>query len=261
MQRSRIRGVRWSLLVAWVLVPYTCASCGGTVGEQGVSPLDSPNPAGNDADSTHDGSRTSIEESTADGGPNGSDSNATANSGEPAGPTAAVADLLGRFDAAISALYAAPLAAADDNHPLSVAWLDVVIGGSQLDRQVRGRILASGTEDGMRIVPDAGGTSFKNVALEVTEEPDGSLVWTNCGYAPGVGVDLRTGEVLDDNRTTTRGRGKAIRGSDGTLRISELWDDQSHLLAPGEPDPCVAPADRTIGSATPGTTDAIGGGR
>lgn len=159
----------------------------------------------------------------------------------------ALTELLGRFDAAISALYAEPLTAGDDNHPLSVAWLDVVIGGSQLDRQVRGRILASGTEDGMRIVPDADGTSFTDVALELSEEPDGSVTWTNCGYAPGVGVDLDTGEVLDDNRTSTRGRGRAVRGSDGALSISELWDDESYLLAPGEPDPCIALADHPNG--------------
>lgn len=159
-----------------------------------------------------------------------------------------VAELLGRFDSAISALYAEPLAAGNDNHPLSVAWLDVVIGGSQLDRQVRGRIVASGTDDGMRIVPDAGGTSFTNVALELTQEPDGSLAWTNCGYAPGIGVDLDTGEVLDDNRTSTRGRGRAVRGSDGLLSISELWDDESHLLTPAEPDPCIALADGAAGA-------------
>jgi hypothetical protein len=161
----------------------------------------------------------------------------------------ALTELLGRFDAAISGLYADPLAAGDDNHPLTVAWLDVVIGGSQLDRQVRGRILASGTEDGMRIVPDADGTSFTDVALGLTEEPDGSLTWTNCGYAPGVGVDLHTGEVLDDNRTSTRGRGRAVRGADGTLSISELWDDESYRLAPGEPDPCIALADHTGGGS------------
>ncbi|MCZ7629494.1 MAG: hypothetical protein M5U19_10770 [Microthrixaceae bacterium] len=158
-----------------------------------------------------------------------------------------VAELLERFDAALTALYANPLAAGDDEHPLSVKWLEVVVGGSQLDRQVRGRILASATRDRMRIVPDAHGTSFANVAIGLNQEPDGSLTWTNCGYAPGVGVDLGTGQVLDDNRTSTRGRGRAVRGPDGRLSISELWDDETVLLDPGEPDPCITLADRPAG--------------
>lgn len=158
-----------------------------------------------------------------------------------------VADLLGRFDTALTALYADPLAAGDDTHPLSVAWLDVVVGGSQLDRQVRGRVLASGTADRMRIVPDEHGTSFTNVALEVTKAPDGSLTWTNCGYAPGVGIDIDTGEVLDDNRTSTRGRGTAVRSANGALSISELWDDETVILDPGDPDPCIALADQRGG--------------
>lgn len=170
-------------------------------------------------------------------------------SGTGASPVDAELDqLLGRFDAAISALYADPLAAGDDAHPLSVAWLGVVVGGSQLDRQVRGEILAAGAEDHMRILPDRDGVAFANTALEVSVHPDGSVTWTNCGYAPGVGVDLDTGEVRDDNRTTTRGRGRAVRDEHGGLVMSELWDDRTSLLPPGEPDPCVALAAGTGGT-------------
>lgn len=146
--------------------------------------------------------------------------------------------LLGSYDRAITALYADPWAAGDDVHPLSVAWLEVVTPGSQLDREVRGRILSAAREDNLRIIPPPFGTSFTNTALAVTEEPDGSLTWDNCGYAPGVGVDITTGAVLDERRASLRGRGTAVRGSDGHLVISQLFDDETTLLGRGDADPC-----------------------
>ncbi|MEZ5238008.1 MAG: hypothetical protein R2716_03325 [Microthrixaceae bacterium] len=151
--------------------------------------------------------------------------------------------MLERYDAALTALHAEPLAAADDDHPLTRDWLSVVVGGSQLDREVRGRIVAAALDDSMAVVPGPEG-SFSNRALEVEVSPDGSLRWTNCGYAPGIGVDTGTGAVLDDNRTTTSGRGTAVRGAGGSLVVSELWDDEVRVLAPGEPDPCA------VGEAT-----------
>ncbi len=226
-------------------------ACARTSGQASIEPL------GQERDA-HPTTETTAGRST----PVGSDgSGGTGSSshtpGEEATGTDAVGeldDLLQRFDIAITGLFAEPLAAAADDHPLSRAWLEVVVAGSELDRQVRGRILASGTDDGIRIVAGDEGISFSNVALEVTEQPDGSLEWVNCGYAPGVGVDMHTGEVRDDNRTSTRGRGTAIRGTDGELMISELWDEESTLLADGEPDPCPALVDARGGQGSEGTS-------
>lgn len=240
-----VRATRGCALMVCLATSLLAVGCSGASPDQGVSPLQDGTPTTIDPSLPTDADHSvEPEESGHDASdPNPRDRTQVADADQE------VALLLGRFDAAISALYAEPLAAGDDHHPLSVAWLGVVVGGSQLDRQVRGRILASGTEDGMRIVPDAGGVSFENVAIDLTEESDGSLTWTNCGYAPGIGVDLETGVVLDDNRTSTRGRGRAVRDSDGTLSISELWDDESHVLAPGEPDPCTALADHATGGS------------
>lgn len=147
--------------------------------------------------------------------------------------------LLDRFDVAITELYRQPLAVGDDSHPVSRQWLDVVIPGSQLDRQVRGRVLAAGTVDRMRVEPpQRGTTSFVNTASEVSEAADGSVTWTNCGFSPGVGVDIADGQVLDDSRAVTRGRGRAVPQPDGTLAVAELWDDSTEVLPAGAENPC-----------------------
>lgn len=150
-----------------------------------------------------------------------------------------VVDLLGRYDLAITALYSDPLAAGDDSHPASRAWLEVVEAGTQLDREVRGRILASGRDDAMAVIPPTGAaTSFVNTATAVEESSDGSITWTNCGFSPGIGVGLDGGEVLDDSRAHTSGTGRAVRESDGTLKLVELWDDSTEVLGPDATNPC-----------------------
>lgn len=252
-RRSALRrGARAATLVTatFVACSLVTGACSRSAGQGSIEPLDEA--ASSDQSSTTD-------RSPRDRSPSGSvdvpGTTTPTGAADPDTDAAAELDeLLTRFDRAISELYAEPLAAGADDHPLSEAWLRVVVAGSELDRQVRGRILASGTDDGMRIVADDEGISFSNVASELTVNPDGSLEWLNCGYSPGVGVDIRTGEVRDDNRTSTRGRGRAVRGADGRLLISELWDDETRLLEDNEPDPCRSlvvrsPAGTTTGGA------------
>ncbi len=235
LERPPSSCARVTTVIATTLAACLIAACSGRAGRDAVTPLHTSDPRTSQAGATRiPGPTTDDHSPRVPAGGNRADSG---QSGEDP-DRVEVAGLLARFDSAISALYSDPLAAGDDNHPLSVDWLAVVLGGSQLDREVRGEILAAGRDDSIRIVPDPQGISFTDVAIKVTREADGSLTWTNCGYAPGVAVDLVSGEVRDDNRTSTRGRGRAIAGPDGESIISELWDDETYILEPGEADPC-----------------------
>lgn len=151
---------------------------------------------------------------------------------------AEVDELLARYDAALTALSAEPGAVTDPAHPLTLAWHSVVASGSALDSELRGRIHSDLVDRRMVIHPGAEGTSYRTLAITVSETPDGSLGWTHCGYSPGVGVNATTGEVLDDRRASTRGSGRAQRMADGSLVVVELHDDGIEMLEPGEADPC-----------------------
>ncbi len=172
-------------------------------------------------------------------------------------PAAQIEALLRAYDEAVSGLAADPDAAAEDDDPVSRAWLAVVAPGSQLHSQVRSRIIYDGRDSRTRLVPDADGIIFSDVPLDIVLEADGSITWDNCGYAPGVGVHAETGAVIDDRRASTRGHGRALRAGDGRLQVHELVDDVTTMLAPGEPDPCpeLAAAARrreTLGDEDPG---------
>ncbi len=226
-------------LVSAVVIATALTGCSHAPREEPISPLgagagEPTFPPGSTGTGTPD------ERAGADPhrGDDPSAASVTATPGEPEGPREELEDLLGRYDAALSALHADPTAAGDDDHPLTREWLEVVVVGSQLDREVRGRILAGALDDSLAVVAGPEGVSYSNTATEVHVGGDGSLEWTNCGYAPGLGVDLHSGAVLDTNRTHTSGRGRAVRDPGGRLVVSELWDDRTRLLGPDEPNPC-----------------------
>lgn len=153
-------------------------------------------------------------------------------------PRREVSDLLATYDRALTDLAAHPEAATDPAHPLTVAWHRVVSAGSALDNELLSRIAVDGRDNHMVVRPDDSGLSFHTSALRVSDEADGTVAFTHCGYSPGVGVDATTGAVLDDRRASARGQGRTHRGADGALVMLELRDESLVLLAAGEPDPC-----------------------
>ena len=229
------------------LVAGSAVACGGPGAPSGVEPLaepgargDLPPPATGDASSAAGAAAAGAPAAAPTPGAEGDVPPGVGRSDPLAAARAELADLLARYDRALSALAADPLVAGDDGHRLTRAWLSVVVAGSTVDEEVRWRILTDGRDNGVRIVPDGSGTSYRTTALDVTVHGDGSLSWDSCGYVPGVAVDLRTGQVRDATRSTTRGRGTAVRGPDGRLAVSSLDDEQVEPLPEGRPDPCPA---------------------
>lgn len=230
-----------ALLAAGLLCAAPASACSGGRAPSSIEPLGGPRAdRGTTARSDHPTTVVTDETTTRRDTDGPVTTAAVGSAGETIDEAlrAEVDELLERFDRAVSDLAAQPLAAGDDSHPLSRAWLAVVDPGSPLDDEVRSRILTDGTDNGQRIVAGSDGTAFRNTALDVTRGVDGSVSWTNCGYAPGLAVDIRTGEIRDDRRASTRGHGTAVRTQQGELRLSRLVDEEIVHLAPGEPDPC-----------------------
>ena len=183
---------------------------------------------------------------------------ATAGSAEPApslgagtGAIEELDQLLADYDEALGALSATPAAAAEAGHPLLVRWHALVAAGSELDQAMRTRIHDDVVERSMVVRPGPDGVTFTTRVLQARVDGDGGIDFEHCGYSPGVGVHVLTGEVLDDQRATSRGTGRAERDVRGALVLVALHDDEVRLLVPGEPDPCTssAVADRPGGGS------------
>jgi hypothetical protein len=166
------------------------------------------------------------------------------------GAVAELDQLLAAYDAALGELAASPAAAVEVDHPLVVRWHQLVAVGSELDQAMRTRIRDDVVERSMVVRPGPDGVSFSTRALRARVDDDGGIDFEHCGYSPGVGVHVATGEVLDDQRATSSGTGRAERDPSGTLVLVALHDEQVRLLEPGETDPCTATA----------TIDHVGGG-
>lgn len=241
--RRRPSPRRWSVVVlATVLAAGTGCAQGAA---DGVTPLPDASPT-----TALDGATTGT--TLVEGDALGPDPVDEATVGHDSGTLAAeVTELLAAYDRALGDLYATPLAAADADHPLTVGWHEIVEPGSVLDDEVRTRILTDGRDNHLRVVAGAEGFAFRNLPLEVEDGVGAEMGWTNCGYSPGVGVHTVTGEVIDERRASTRGRGRAVRAPDGHLVLTELFDDRTELLGDGEPDPCPGlsgSARRAVGS-------------
>ena len=260
MQTSRQLRSRQLLGIAAVLL-WTVTACAGDRSgtAPALRPLGSEAGSGDRDTDTSDPIDSSVG-SSIDSAPAAADPPAPVDPGPGPGRAESLREeldaLLARFDDAVTGLYADPLSAGDDHERASLRWLDVVVGGSQLDREVRGRILAAARDDNMMVVPaPEEDTSFVNTASAVTSHADGSISWTNCGFSSGVGVDLLDRHVLDDDRAVTTGRGRAIRSGSGRLMVSELWDDRTIVVEPDAPNPCLEPSGDGGATDTTSTED------
>ncbi len=150
-----------------------------------------------------------------------------------------VDDALDRYGAVLTELVADPEALLRPDADLDARWRAVVIDGALSD-EVTARAFDRLHHDRMVIMPGPHGRAYRHVAVDVGPA-DGSrtdhLSFTWCGYSPGVGVHVDTGEVLDDEVAHARGTG-TLRLIEDTWRLETLDEFELDLLGPGADDPC-----------------------
>ena len=153
-----------------------------------------------------------------------------------------IADQLRKLDKSLTALTGDPLAAADPTSAAVAQWRGAVVGGSYFDNDVRTSIVTDGRDNRLAYRPGDGNTSFSHTLLEIISGSNDQVEFTYCGYAPGIGYHLDTGEILDDDRAVFHGTGVVQRQSDGSLLIAEFGHTKLRLLSSQENNPCPAEA-------------------
>ena len=151
--------------------------------------------------------------------------------------------LLVRYDEALTRMAADPAGTLDTTSAVSVAWRAVVSPASLLASDVRDDIVDRYRTEGYAVrPPDGHNLSYVHHALEVTAGTDGSLGFTWCGWSPGIGIHVPSGDVVDDSVAHSHGTGRAVLpGASGGARVLTSLDvTDLNLLDPGSPDPCAS---------------------
>ncbi len=162
-----------------------------------------------------------------------------------------IGNVLESYDRVLTELSANPQTAADDQSPVIVRWHSVVLPGTRLDEEIRTRTLTNHRANHMVVRPPAErdrrnsrgreseALSWIHSVVEINDTTNpGQIDFSYCGYSPGIGYHERTGEVIDNQRATTRGSGRTTRQPDGRILLSSLVDEELLLLGTGEANPC-----------------------
>lgn len=181
-----------------------------------------------------------------------------------------VADALGRYDDAVTALALDPVSAADPDSTVRRNWDEIVPTGSFLHDDVLERMVDEPLRDGTRLLTGPEGVSYRHHVMDIAEVEPGYIRFSWCGYSPGVRVTRDTDIVVDDYVATMAGVGRvALRTTvphtdmvigvtgaggaapasgnptaDSATDASHRWilDELDHLdfdvLPPGTSDPC-----------------------
>jgi hypothetical protein len=116
-------------------------------------------------------------------------------------------------------------------------WDAVVLGGSALSAEVLDRLHRRATVDRVVIVPDEQGTSYRHHVVAARAGAPDVIDFDWCGWSPGIGRSIDTGQVVDDQVAHATGTGRLVR-TDQRWRLAALDQWELTLLAPGSPDPC-----------------------
>lgn len=148
--------------------------------------------------------------------------------------------VLDRYGAVLTELVADPTSLLRPDTGLVERWSDTVVEGALSDDVTR-RAFDRLEQEQMIVLPGPDGRAYRHVAVEVgpvgdDERPE-HLSFTWCGYSPGVGVHVDSGEVLDDEVAHARGTG-SIRLDGDVWRLETLDEFELDLLGPGAADPC-----------------------
>ncbi|MFI5044325.1 MAG: hypothetical protein ACHQDC_05995, partial [Acidimicrobiales bacterium] len=119
--------------------------------------------------------------------------------------------LLLRYDEVLSRMAADPAGTTDTTSVVSVEWSAVVSPASLLASDVRDDIVDRYRTEGYAVrPPDGHHLSYVHHAVEVTAGTDGSLGFTWCGWSPGIGIHVPSGDVVDDSVAHSHGTGRAV---------------------------------------------------
>ena len=149
---------------------------------------------------------------------------------------AVTSEVLDRYGMVLTELAADP---AIDLGRFATRWSTVADPSSAFSRDMLHALTSRVRDDQMVIRPGVGGRSYLHRPVRVTTVADDEIVFTWCGYSPGIGVHVTTGEVLDDAVGHASGTGRLVR-SDGRWLLDTLDQDQLTALPAGSSDPCAS---------------------
>lgn len=155
--------------------------------------------------------------------------------------TTVVATVLERYGRLLGALAADPSGAPPPGSPARTEWDALVVAGSPLSIELLDRLTRRAIEERVVIEPGPDGISYRHLPVEVDPVRDGpagaTIEFRWCGWSPGIGRSIDTGEVVDDAVAHAVGTGRLVQ-VDGAWLLAALDQDDLVLLAPGSSDPC-----------------------
>jgi hypothetical protein len=116
-------------------------------------------------------------------------------------------------------------------------WSSVADPTSAFSHDMLNALTSRVRDDQMVVRPGPGGRSYVHRPTRITAVDDDAIDFTWCGYSPGIGVHIVTGEVLDDAVGHAAGTGRLVRDGQRWL-LDTLDQEQLTVLPPGSGDPC-----------------------
>lgn len=173
--------------------------------------------------------------------PSGGDATRATPTTQPPGDEAiaTVSSVLADYGELLGELSADPAGAPGPGTPARARWDAVVLADSPLSADLLDRIGRRVTEDRMVVTAGAGGISFRHVPTRARKVTGEAIDFEWCGWSPGIGRSIDTGEVVDDSVAHATGVGRVVLVG-GSWRLASLDQHGLELLAPGAPDPCPA---------------------
>jgi hypothetical protein len=134
-------------------------------------------------------------------------------------------------------LSADPAGAPAPGTPGRVGWDAVVLPDSPLSAELLERMRRRAVEERVVVTPGTEGVAFRHVPVSARSVTADAIEFDWCGWSPGIGRSIDSGEVVDDAVAHSTGRGRVVRvGAD--WRLAALDQLELELLAPGSADPC-----------------------
>lgn len=150
---------------------------------------------------------------------------------------ATVAAVLQRYGRVLGELSADPAGAPAPGTPGRAGWDAVVLPDSSLSVELLERMQRRALVERVVVTPGAEGVVFRHVPTTVRSVTADAIEFDWCGWSPGIGRSIDSGEVVDDAVAHATGRGRVVRVG-GDWRLASLDQFELELLAPGSADPC-----------------------